>query len=70
MIAAGVARIAMATAIDLQPPGSPDCVHQDPAAIRRDLQLVTSGLHALLARYGLAVTIETAGRGVQTITGP
>lgn len=67
MMLTGFARIALATSGDL-PIESP--VHRDTnsaVAIRRDLQLVTSSLHALLARYGLAVTAEASDSSLVSI---
>ena len=55
MIAAGLARIAMSTMGDFQPASPSHGETHDPATIRRNLQLVTSSLQALLARYGFAV---------------
>jgi len=65
MIAAGLARIAMSTMGDFQPASPTHGESHDPATIRRNLQLVTSSLQALLARYGFAVVCGDEDCGLE-----
>lgn len=67
MMLTGTARIALAATGDLQQANPGHFDTNNAVSIRRDLQLVTSSVHALLARYGLTVAAEAGHSGFAAI---